>query len=84
MSCPFCGSAFRNMDVQPLLDAVVDYLPSPVDMPPPMVGHVPGHEDELVTCECSDKDPLAGLVFKLFSDPFIGHLFLFPHLFRLY
>ncbi len=71
-----CGSAFRNMGVQPLLDAVVDYLPSPVDIPP-MVGHVPGHEDELVTCECSDKDPLAGLVFKLFSDPFIGHLSFF-------
>ncbi|MBD5641062.1 MAG: elongation factor G [Desulfovibrio sp.] len=71
-----CGSAFRNMGVQPLLDAVVDYLPSPVDIPP-MVGHVPGHEDELVVCECNDKEPLAGLVFKLFSDPFIGHLSFF-------
>lgn len=71
-----CGSAFRNMGVQPLLDAIVDYLPSPVDIPP-MVGHVPGHEDELVVCECSDKEPLAGLVFKLFSDPFIGHLSFF-------
>ncbi len=71
-----CGSAFRNMGVQPLLDAVVDYLPSPVDIPP-MVGHVPGKEDEEVVCECSDKEPLAGLVFKLFSDPFIGHLSFF-------
>ncbi len=71
-----CGSAFRNMGVQPLLDAVVDYLPSPVDIPP-MTGHVPGHEDELVQCDCSDKEPLAGLVFKLFSDPFIGHLSFF-------
>ena len=71
-----CGSAFRNMGVQPLLDAVVDYLPSPLDIPP-MVGHVPGHDDELVVCECSDKEPLAGLVFKLFSDPFIGHLSFF-------
>lgn len=71
-----CGSAFRNMGVQPLLDAVVDYLPSPVDIPP-MVGHVPGNDEELIVCECSDKEPLAGLVFKLFSDPFIGHLSFF-------
>ncbi|WP_291440558.1 elongation factor G [Desulfovibrio sp.] len=71
-----CGSAFRNMGVQPLLDAVVDYLPSPVDIPP-MPGHVPGKEDEIVECYCNDKDPLAGLLFKLFSDPFIGHLSFF-------
>ena len=71
-----CGSAFRNMGVQPLLDAVVDYLPSPVDIPP-MTGHVPGHDDEIIECYCSDKEPLAGLVFKLFSDPFIGHLSFF-------
>ena len=71
-----CGSAFRNMGVQPLLDAVVDYLPSPVDIPP-MTGHVPGHEDEIIECRCDDKEPLAGLVFKLFSDPFIGHLSFF-------
>lgn len=71
-----CGSAFRNMGVQPLIDAIVDYLPSPVDIPP-MTGHVPGHPDEEVICKCSDKEPLAGLVFKLFSDPFIGHLSFF-------
>ncbi|WP_297827215.1 elongation factor G [uncultured Desulfovibrio sp.] len=71
-----CGSAFRNMGVQPLLDATVDYLPSPVDIPP-MTGHVPGKEDEVIECRCDDKEPLAGLVFKLFSDPFIGHLSFF-------
>lgn len=71
-----CGSAFRNMGVQPLLDGIVDYLPSPLDIPP-MVGHVPGHENEEVVCYCSDKEPLAGMVFKLFSDPFIGHLSFF-------
>ena len=71
-----CGSAFRNMGVQPLLDATVDYLPSPVDIPP-MTGHVPGKEDEIIECHCDDKEPLAGLVFKLFSDPFIGHLSFF-------
>ncbi|MBQ7457453.1 MAG: elongation factor G [Desulfovibrio sp.] len=71
-----CGSAFRNMGVQPLLDAIVSYLPSPVDIPP-MTGHVPGKEETIVECHCTDKEPLAGLVFKLFSDPFIGHLSFF-------
>ncbi|MDR3320374.1 MAG: elongation factor G [Desulfovibrio sp.] len=72
----FCGSAFRNIGVQPLLDAVVDYLPSPVDIPP-MPGHDPDNWEKLVDCRCDDKEPLAGLVFKLFSDPFIGHLSFF-------
>ena len=71
-----CGSAFRNMGVQPLLDAVVNYLPSPVDIPP-MTGHDPDKDETLIECGCSDKEPLAGLVFKLFSDPFIGHLSFF-------
>jgi elongation factor G len=71
-----CGSAFRNMGVQPLLDAVVDYLPSPVDIPP-MLGHAPAHGEKVIECHCDDKEPLAGLVFKLFSDPFIGHLSFF-------
>ena len=71
-----CGSAFRNMGVQPLLDAIVAYLPSPVDIPP-MTGHAPGKEEKLIECHCTDKEPLAGLVFKLFSDPFIGHLSFF-------
>jgi elongation factor G len=71
-----CGSAFRNMGVQPLLDAVVDYLPSPVDIPS-MVGHDLEHKEKLIECHCDDREPLAGLVFKLFSDPFIGHLSFF-------
>ncbi len=75
-----CGSAFRNMGVQPLLDAVVRYLPSPLDIPT-MTGVAPGEdrndETKLIKCECSDKAPLAGLVFKLAADPYIGHLSFF-------
>ena len=70
-----CGSAFRNMGVQPLLDAVVRYLPSPLDIPQ-MKGVVPGTDEE-VECKCSDNEPLAGLVFKLAADPYIGHLAFF-------
>ena len=71
-----CGSAFRNMGVQPLLDAVVNFLPAPLDIPQ-MKGHAVGNEEEIIECRCDDKEPLAGLVFKLFSDPFIGHLSFF-------
>jgi len=72
--CPvLCGSAFKNKGVQPLLDAVVDFLPSPVDIPA-MVGRDPDHEDKLIECPCDPKQPLAALAFKLMSDPFIGHL----------
>ncbi len=69
-----CGSAFRNMGVQPLLDAVVAYLPSPLD-----IIQMTGTNDagETVTCHSTDDEPLAGLVFKLFSDPYIGHLSFF-------
>ncbi|MGJ3523707.1 elongation factor G [Nitratidesulfovibrio sp. D1] len=72
----FCGSAFRNMGVQPLLDAVVAFLPSPLDIEQ-MKGMNPDNEEETIVCKCSDKEPLAGLVFKLFSDPYIGHLSFF-------
>ena len=71
-----CGSAFRNMGVQPLLDAVVFYLPSPNDIPE-MIAHDADDESREVVCHCTDKEPLAGLVFKLASDPFIGHLSFF-------
>ena len=67
-----CGSAFKNKGVQPLLDAVIDYLPSPID-----VGNVQGlHPDtgEVVECEPSDNAPFAGLVFKIMTDPFVGQL----------
>ena len=71
-----CGSAFRNKGVQPLLDAIVDYLPSPVDILP-VLGHMPNDETKTVECHCDDNEPLCGMVFKLFSDPFIGHLSFF-------
>ena len=71
-----CGSAFRNMGVQPLLDAVVRYLPSPLDIEQ-MEGTNPDKEGESIVCHSSDDEPLAGLVFKLFSDPYIGHLSFF-------
>ncbi len=66
-----CGSSFKNKGVQPLLDAVVDYLPSPLDVPP-----VEGLDDKgnVVLRSPSDDEPLAALAFKLLSDPFIGHL----------
>ena len=69
----FSGSAFRNMGVQPLLDAVVDYLPSPVDIPA-MEGSDPDNEEVKIPCPCDDKEPFSALVFKLASDPYIGHL----------
>ncbi len=71
-----CGSAFRNMGVQPLLDAVVRYLPSPLDIDQ-MEGMTPGKQEEKIACRSEDKEPLAGLIFKLFSDPYIGHLSFF-------
>ncbi len=71
-----CGSAFRNKGVQPLLDAIVNYLPSPADIPP-VLGHSPKDESQTTECHCVDGEPLCGMVFKLFSDPFIGHLSFF-------
>lgn len=69
----FCGSAFRNMGVQPLLDAVIDYLPSPIDIPA-MEGSDPDNEEVKIPCPCDEKEPFSALVFKLASDPYIGHL----------
>ena len=67
-----CGSSFKNKGVQPLLDAVIDLLPSPLDVLP-AVGHVPGTEDE-VTREADPSAPFAALAFKVMSDPFVGRL----------
>ncbi len=67
-----CGSAFKNKGVQPLLDSVVDFLPSP-DEVEAMQGHAPD-SDDVVICPCEDDKPLAALAFKLASDPYIGHL----------
>ncbi|MGQ9687820.1 MAG: elongation factor G [Desulfobaccales bacterium] len=66
-----CGSAFKNKGVQPLLDAVVEYLPSPEDKPP--VKGV-GPKGEIVERPASDAAPLAALAFKLLTDPYVGHL----------
>jgi elongation factor G len=70
------GSAFKNKGVQQLLDAVVDYLPSPLDIPP-VGGTVPDSEKnagEALTREAKDDAPFAGLAYKLWTDQFIGHL----------
>jgi elongation factor G len=68
-----CGSAFKNRGVQPMLDAVVDYLPSPVDVPA-MVGHAPGNEEEKVERHPSKDEPFSALAFKVASHPFFGTL----------
>ncbi|ULE33904.1 elongation factor G [Mycobacterium sp. IDR2000157661] len=68
-----CGSAFKNKGVQPMLDAVIDYLPSPLDVPP-AVGHVPGKEDEEVTRNPSVDEPFSALAFKVATHPFFGKL----------
>jgi elongation factor G len=67
-----CGAAFKNKGVQPLLDAVVDYLPSPADVAA-VEGTVPGREEKLVR-EASDEAPFSALVFKIMTDPFVGQL----------
>ena len=71
--CPvLCGTAFRNKGVQALLDGVVYYLPSPMDVEV-MKGTDPSTE-EVVECPCDDDLPLSALAFKLMTDPFVGHL----------
>ena len=67
-----CGSAFKNKGVQPLLDAVVDYLPAPVDVPA-IKGHKAGSEEEAER-HSTDDEPFAGLAFKIMNDPFVGSL----------
>ncbi len=66
------GSAFKNKGIQPLLDAVVDYLPSPLDVPP-VEGTDPS-TDETILRRASDEQPFAALAFKIMSDPFVGHV----------
>lgn len=65
-----CGTAFKNKGVQPLLDAVIDYLPSPLDIPGEK-GELDGEE---YTCKTTDDAPFVGLAFKIATDPFIGRL----------
>ena len=67
-----CGSAFKNKGVQPLLDAVVDYLPSPLEVPP-VEGMKPGTEEPM-NRKASDDEPFSALAFKVMTDPFVGSL----------
>jgi len=67
-----CGTAFKNKGVQPMLDAVVDFLPSPLDLPP-TVGTKP-NKDEEITREVSDDAPFSALAFKIMTDPYVGKL----------
>ena len=68
-----CGSAFKNKGVQPMLDAVVDYLPSPLDVPP-ATGHAPGKEHEEIVRQPSIAEPFSALAFKVATHPFFGKL----------
>src|SRR6202030_1953954 len=69
-----CGSAFKNKGVQAVLDAIVEYMPSPVDVPP-----VKGQSEkgEPLTRKADDKEPFSALAFKILNDPFVGNLTFF-------
>ncbi|MYL21914.1 elongation factor G [Halobacillus litoralis] len=71
----FCGSAFKNKGVQLLIDGVIDYLPSPLDVPP-IEGHVPQTEEHIVR-KADDNEPFSGLAFKVATDPYVGKLTFF-------
>jgi elongation factor G len=72
----FCGSAFKNKGVQPLLDGVIDYLPSPIDVPA-IQGHLPHHDETHENREASDDAPFSALAFKIMTDPYVGKLTFF-------
>ena len=67
-----CGSAYKNKGVQPLLDAIIDFMPSPLDVPA-ITGTIPG-EDEVVERKSDDNEPFAALAFKVVTDPYVGKL----------
>ena len=69
----FCGSSLRNKGVQILLDAVIDYLPSPADVPP-VKGVDPDDEEEVIELPADDSAPMSALVFKIVTDPYVGRL----------
>ena len=71
-----CGSAFKNKGVQTMLDAVVDYLPSPLEVPP-VEGTEVGDPSKVVTRQASDSEPFSALVFKIMTDPYVGQLAFF-------
>ena len=68
-----CGSAFKNKGVQPMLDAVRDYLPSPLDLPP-TEGTRPNHLEDVLERKADDSEPFSALAFKIMTDPFVGKL----------
>ncbi|MCK5377245.1 MAG: elongation factor G, partial [Acidobacteria bacterium] len=72
----FCGSAFKNKGVQALLDGVIDFLPSPVEIPP-IQGHLPYHDETLEDREAKDDAPFSALAFKIATDPYVGKLTFF-------
>ena len=72
----FCGSAFKNKGVQALLDGVIDYLPSPVEIPP-IQGHLPHHDETREDREAKDDAPFSALAFKIATDPYVGKLTFF-------
>ncbi len=69
----FCGSSLRNKGVQILLDAVIEYLPSPADVPP-VKGTNPDNEEEVIDLSADDGAPMSALVFKIVTDPYVGRL----------
>jgi elongation factor G len=71
-----CGASFKNKGVQALLDAVIDYLPAPIDVPA-IKGHLPHHDETFVECPVKDEAPFAALAFKIATDPFVGKLTFF-------
>ncbi len=72
----FCGTAFKNKGVQPLLDAVIDYLPSPIDIGK-TIGHDVKNTDKEISREPSESEDFSGLAFKIATDPFVGQLTFF-------
>ena len=72
----FCGTSYHNKGVQMLLDAIVDYMPSPVDIPA-IKGYIPGKEDVEEDRHASDEEPFSALAFKIMTDPFVGKLAFF-------
>jgi elongation factor G len=72
----FCGAAFKNKGVQRLLDGIIDYLPSPVEVPAVM-GHLPHHDETFVERRASDDEPFSALAFKIATDPYVGKLTFF-------
>ena len=71
-----CGTAFKNKGVQTMLDAIVDYLPSPLDIPP-VEGTDVDDPEKILTRKASDKEPFSALVFKIMTDPYVGQLAFF-------